>query len=206
MSNKHTILLAAIDNRTIIFPILCLVAYIFGRIPFAIYIAKLKGIDLLKEGSKNPGASNVIRLAGWKYGIIAILLDAFKGFLPTLLALILLDYNHPKAIVVLICAVLGHSFPITRKGGKGVATTAGGMLALYPIVAIIAAIGWFVIMKIFKTPAIASLTCGLFFTVSIIFIEKSTIVKILIILSYLLLVVRHFGNILRLFKGNENQV
>jgi glycerol-3-phosphate acyltransferase PlsY len=205
-NNLIGIILGAITlDHSIILLALIPTAYLIGRIPFSVYVARMKGIDLLNEGSKNPGASNVIRLAGWKYGILAILLDAFKGFAPALIAQYIFDFNHIYAIVVLICATLGHSFPITRKGGKGVATTAGGMIAIYPVLTLIIAITWFAIMKIKRLPAVASLTCGAIFVIVVMFIENSWSVKVLILLSYCLLAFRHLPNILRLFRGNENQ-
>lgn len=184
---------------------LCVFAYLLGRIHFSVYVAKIKKIDLYNEGSKNPGASNVIRLAGWKFGILAILLDILKGFLPTLISMIIFKNNHLISLLVGFCSVMGHSFPITKKGGKGVATTAGGMLAIYPIPMLIALVIWVGITKIKKLPAVASLSSATIFVVYILFYEKNIWTKIIIIVCYFLLWIRHIPNLIRLIKNQENK-
>ena len=99
------------------------VAYLCGMLPSAILIAKSKGVDITTVGSGNPGASNVARALGTKYGIFVFALDALKGAVPV--AIIMIS-DRPVAYACAAAAVLGHVFPITRKfkGGKGVATGA----------------------------------------------------------------------------------
>ena len=99
-------------------------------------VARSRGVDILTQGSGNPGASNVARVLGAKWGALVFVLDAVKGALPAVVGLAL--DTRPGAYVLVSAAVLGHMFPATRHfhGGKGVATMAGAMLALHPIVSL----------------------------------------------------------------------
>ncbi|MCL1916080.1 MAG: glycerol-3-phosphate 1-O-acyltransferase PlsY [Desulfovibrionaceae bacterium] len=110
----------------------CVLAYLAGSIPFGLIIAKgLCGVDPRREGSRNVGATNVARLCGLPYGLLALAGDALKGFLPVWLALGRMESQW--ASLVGLAALLGHLFPIFLrfKGGKAVATTVGVFLALY---------------------------------------------------------------------------
>jgi acyl phosphate:glycerol-3-phosphate acyltransferase len=137
-----------------------LVAFFFGSIPFGLIIAKAKGIDIREHGSGNIGATNVLRVVGKKYGITCLLLDALKGFIPVAIATNLiqidgraiqvpLSFLDPWAlflpatealkgqtvqILTALAAVLGHNYSpwVAFKGGKGIATSAGVLLALMP--------------------------------------------------------------------------
>ncbi|MEO0075825.1 MAG: glycerol-3-phosphate acyltransferase, partial [candidate division WOR-3 bacterium] len=106
------------------------VGFIFGSIPFGYLIAKLKGIDIRQYGSKNIGFNNVRRVVGLKYAIPVLILDIAKGLLPVVFAAQL----EAIPIMVGLGAILGHSFTpwLSFKGGKGVATTIGVILALIP--------------------------------------------------------------------------
>ena len=113
---------------------LCLMAYLLGSMPFGLWVTQSRGIDLRSTGSGNIGATNVYRQAGWKLALIVFLLDGAKGTLPTLFAIHYLPapWMH---ILVGLCAILGHSYPVFAqfKGGKGAATGLGLLLALSPI-------------------------------------------------------------------------
>ena len=118
--------------------LITIIGYLLGAISFAVIIARSKGVDIFKEGSGNPGATNVKRILGKKWGYTVFSLDALKGF--TAAGLPLIVYGDVRlAVIGLIAAILGHSFSVFFKfrGGKGVATTIGGLLALMcPVVLI----------------------------------------------------------------------
>lgn len=113
-------------------------AYLIGSIPFGLLLSRSSGIDIRQHGSGNIGATNVSRLVGKKIGLLTLLLDAAKGFLPMLAAGLLLSSEVPKRdIVTALCGaavVTGHMFPVFLrfKGGKGVATALGIFLYLAP--------------------------------------------------------------------------
>ena len=124
------------------------ISYFCGTLPIAILIAKSKGIDITTFGSGNPGASNVARALGTKYGALVFVGDALKGALPVVAML----SNRPVAYACAAATVLGHVFPVTRKfkGGKGVATGAGSLLPLHPVLLIGAALTWLLVTKATK--------------------------------------------------------
>jgi glycerol-3-phosphate acyltransferase PlsY len=122
-------------------PLIVLAAFLAGSIPFGVIIAKRRGVDIRSAGSGNIGATNVARSVGTTLGILTLLLDAAKGALPVLAAgaLYLFSATNPAfdlhaSIVAAMAAVTGHVFPITLgfRGGKGVATALGALVALAP--------------------------------------------------------------------------
>jgi glycerol-3-phosphate acyltransferase PlsY len=118
----------------ILFPI---ASYLVGAIPFGLIVGRLAGIDVRTAGSKNIGATNVSRLLGKKLGLVTLVLDCLKGFLPIFAASHLLPDSASREIVLLLCgimAVVGHMFPLYLgfRGGKGVATGLGVFLFLSP--------------------------------------------------------------------------
>ena len=122
-----------------------IVSYFLGTFPSALIVAKRGGVDVTAAGSGNPGTSNVVRLLGWKYGLVVFLADVLKGSASVAIAWFVMN-TQPDALRVsylaYVCgyaAVIGHTFPITRKfvGGKGVATGGGVMYVLYPVMSLI---------------------------------------------------------------------
>jgi glycerol-3-phosphate acyltransferase PlsY len=105
-------------------------AYLLGSIPFGFLVGKLKGVDVLRIGSKSASSTNVSRALGWKWGIVSGVLDFSKGFLPTYLATTLLS-NHWQIVMVALLPMVGQVFPIFLrfKGGKGASTFYGATLA-----------------------------------------------------------------------------
>src|SRR5262245_36883985 len=108
------------------------VAWLLGTFPSAQLVARAKGIDVTAEGSGNPGASNVMRLIGWKAGLLVLVVDFSKGALAAGVGLAV--GGRPGAFVLGIAAIVGHTFPLWRKGGKGIATAGGALVVLYPYV------------------------------------------------------------------------
>ena len=179
------------------------VAYFVGTIPSAIVVARAKGVDITSFGSGNPGASNVGRALGFKYFAVVFLIDVAKGAIPTLLVL----SDRPAAYICGAAAVLGHVFPITRKfkGGKGVATGAGVLLPLFPIIMLICMVSWFSIMKLSKKAALASVLVVPLSLVLIVTVGNRASWEVFAFVGITLLIeIRHVSNIKRMLSGNEN--
>ncbi|MGP1345300.1 MAG: glycerol-3-phosphate 1-O-acyltransferase PlsY [Phycisphaerales bacterium] len=151
------------------------IAYLLGAIPFGFLIARAKGIDIRQHGSKNIGATNVRRVLGPSAGNLCLALDMLKGFIPVIAAgaaAALLTNPIPSPAIaalwlaVAIAAVIGHMYPIylALKGGKGVATGFGAILALWPlgtIAALTALFVWIATVKITRFVSIASCAAAL---------------------------------------------
>lgn len=186
-----------------------LVGYFLGAISFAVIIAKRRGVDILKEGSGNPGATNVKRVLGKKAGNLCFALDAVKGFLAALLPLLLVRDGPalPYAILGLVGAIIGHSYSvfIGFKGGKGVAVTMGGLLALAPLVLLGGILVWLATFYTSRYVSLASIIFG--FSLPLIAWmsgEPGVLIGFLALLAALI-AARHRGNIQRLLAGTENR-
>ncbi|HEX6289347.1 MAG TPA: glycerol-3-phosphate 1-O-acyltransferase PlsY [Herpetosiphonaceae bacterium] len=138
---------------------LLLIGYLVGSIPFSFLVAKTRGVDLRTVGSGNTGASNVWRTLGFRYFVVALILDIFKGWLPAFLAHSVFQVPAIVVIGVGICAVLGHVYPVFLgfKGGKAVATTGGVVMGFAPVLTALAAIVWTIVYKLSGYPSVASM-------------------------------------------------
>ena len=191
MSDGLFVLLAAIP------------AYLLGTFPTAILVARAGGHDVLAEGSRNPGASNVARLMGWKAGLIVLAGDAAKGAVAAGVGLAVA--GRSAAFVLGFLAVLGHTFPVTRRfrGGKGVATAAGLLVVLYPLIVLGLAVVWFVVARVFKLASVGSMLVAVLFPVAVALagyagweIAVTSALAVLVLL-------RHLPNLRRLVRGQE---
>lgn len=184
-----------------------LIGYLIGSISFASIIARIKGVDIFKEGSGNPGATNIKRVLGAKWGNLVFTLDASKGFISAGLPLILFEGDNRLAVVALIASILGHSFSIFLKfrGGKGVATTMGGLLALMWMVLFIGILIWLLLFFTTKIVALASIIFAVSLPITAYFIygHQDPRFYLGIILLFIILL-RHRANINRIFLGEEN--
>lgn len=178
--------------------------YALGTMPSAIVVARAKGVDITTFGSGNPGASNVARAIGWRYGIIVFALDAVKGALPA----VVMIGHRPSAYLCGAAAILGHIFPVTRKfkGGKGIATGAGVLLVLHPVIMIIAAVSWVAIMKLSKKASIASIAVVPLVIALLVVADKPGWEILAFIGLGILIEIRHLSNIKRLLTGSEPPV
>jgi len=202
-------------------------AYLLGSAPFGLWIARLHGVDLRKVGSGNIGATNVIRALGRKWGIFCFALDVLKGFVPMILVPLLeLGGSEPSAghllgwLAVGTAAILGHIFPIYLrfKGGKGVATSLGVVLGLWPyftVCGLAAFIIWLITVRIWRYVSLASiLAAGAFpilLLIAILFLEGWTFdslwpLFLVAVPMPLLVIFRHRANIQRLIAGTENKI
>jgi glycerol-3-phosphate acyltransferase PlsY len=187
--------------------IVTLIGYLIGSISFAFIIARSQGVDIFKEGSGNPGATNVKRILGAKWGNLAFVLDALKGFIAAGLPLIAYEGDNRLAVIALIAAIMGHSFSIFLKfrGGKGVATTMGGLLALMWMVLLIGISIWLILFFTTKIVALASIIFALSLPITAYFIFGHQDPRFyLSIVLMVFIVLRHRSNIVRIFTGKEN--
>lgn len=166
-------------------------------------MARSRGVDIVTQGSGNPGASNVARVLGNRWGALVFLLDALKGVLPAL-AGIALD-TRPGAYAMVSAAVLGHMFPVGRRfrGGKGVATMAGATVVLHPLVSVALSAVWMIARKTTGKASVASLaiTVGLPVGLAASGVPAWEIVAVVVLCA--LVLVRHIDNIKRLIARRE---
>jgi glycerol-3-phosphate acyltransferase PlsY len=182
-------------------------SYLFGAFPtgyILYYLSEKK--DIRGFGSQSMGATNVLRLKGWFFAIPVIIVDILKGFLPVFFALKL----FPDKRFALLCgflAVLGHCFPIyiKFKGGKGVATSVGmySSLAFTPLLVGIAV--FVIVIALTRYVSLGSILAMLSMPISIYFIQGNLDIAILGIAIFLLIVIKHGGNIRRLVDGKERK-
>lgn len=208
-----------------LFAILVGGSYLLGAIPFGLLIGLSRGVDIRQHGSRNIGATNAGRVLGRKYGLICLYLDILKGLIPSIVAGALL-VSAPidpgmlwQWMLVGLAAVLGHTFPIYLgfRGGKGVATTIGVALGVFPYftVGMIAALfGYFVARTISGMVSLGSLAIAVIFPLAVL---AYLVTSGLALAQYwpllavsgtlgLLIIVRHTANISRLIRGEEPAV
>jgi glycerol-3-phosphate acyltransferase PlsY len=166
-------------------------------------VGRARGVDILTQGSGNPGASNVARLLGAKWGAFVFFLDAVKGALPALAGLAL--DTRPGAYILVSAAVLGHMFPATRHfhGGKGVATMSGAMIVLHPVVSMVLLVVWLVVRSATHKASVASLALTVGLPVGIVISGAPAWEVVYVLALCALVMVRHIDNIKRLIARRE---
>ena len=187
--------------------------YVVGSISFAVLIAKSHGVDIFKLGSGNPGATNILRNLGTKAGYTCFLLDAFKGIGSALMGFGLARVLHVEtgelcAVAGLAGAIIGHSFSVFLgfRGGKGVATTVGGLFVILPWVMLIGVAIWLLTFYSTRFVSLASILLGVSLPVSALLLPRVSALGLgLCGLLAVILVVRHRSNIQRLLAGTENR-
>ena len=222
-------------NYLIIFIVCPLLGFLVGGIPFGVILTAARGIDIRTVGSGNIGATNVARALGRNWGICCFLLDVLKGALPTAtMGLLLARWQLNDSPVGFLAwalvgstAVLGHVFPVYLKfkGGKGVATSSGVALAIWPFYTLPALLGllaWLLVTLASRTVSAGSLAACLAFLISYsagfwIFDQPRWIIPawsvqsqwpllIAACLLPVLIIIRHRSNITRLLRGQEHQI
>ena len=214
-----------------IFIFAVIAAYLLGSIPFGLLIAKAHGKDLRSIGSGNIGATNVARALGRKWAYLCFLLDVLKGLIPMLATMLLIRplsiQSYAERIVLLwlwlavgCAAILGHIFPIYLKfkGGKGVATSLGVALGLWPYYTICASFAiaiWAVVVLIWRYVSLASITASIAFPLLLILAiilrpswDFINLWPLLIAATAipLMVIIRHRENIKRLLAGTESKI
>jgi len=184
-----------------------LLAYLLGSIPIGILLSRLKGQDPRKVGSGNIGATNVMRASGKALGILTLVGDILKGFLPTWLAL-RAGLAAPLVAAVAFAAFVGHLFPVYLrfKGGKGVATALGVFIALSPLAVLIDIAVFAVILITWRYVSLGSLAAAALMPVLLFAFRFPSPYVDLCLAMAILIFVKHARNIGRLCAGTENRV
>jgi len=185
------------------FWLLAILAYLLGSLSFAILLSRMTGLaDPRASGSGNPGATNMLRVAGKRLAILTLIGDLFKGLLPVLIAAHL-DFTVRDQAWLGLAAVIGHLYPIyfRFRGGKGVATAAGMLLGLYPPAALLALGAWLLTFTLTRTSSLAALTAAPL-TLPLLAWQQPAALLPMCVLSGLI-VWRHRGNLRDLWAGNE---
>ena len=197
-----------------------LFSYLIGAIPFGYLVARWRGVDIMKHGSGNIGATNVGRVLGRPFGVFVFLLDFAKGAVPTRAAMLWASAHAlglpPDSLPVTaaVAAFLGHLFPVYLRfrGGKGVATAAGAVSMLLPAPALAALLTWFFVLLASRYVSLASMIAA-----AVICLVRLTLtpqpwadahwlVTLFCLILAGLIVVRHRANVGRLLRGNENRL
>ncbi len=197
------------------------ISYLIGAIPCAyIFCRLIKGVDIRKSGSGNVGATNASRVLGKPLGIVVLLLDIFKGFLAVWLLAGLSIFkatgisSETLGVTLGLSCVAGHNWPIFLgfKGGKGIATTLGVLLALalqvseLKIILVFSLLTWIAAFIITRVVSVASILAGISLPIyAVLFGSPKAIVLFCVVLS-LLAVLRHLPNIKRIFQGEEPRI
>ena len=204
----------------IVLLILVLIAsYILGAVPFGYLIARWRGVDILRQGSGNIGATNVGRVLGRRLGILVFLLDFLKGALPVAVAK---GLERPElelapemlSVAAGVAAFLGHIFPIYLhfRGGKGVATGAGAVAELTPVPAAFSLLSWVAFLIVTRYVSLASLFAALLLCAARLLLtpapweREHLVVTLFCFVATALVVIRHHANIRRLLSGTENRL
>ena len=190
------------------YTIIAVLAYLLGSISFGMIVAKLAGGPNLREvGSKNTGATNVLRVMGLKIGLIVFVLDILKALIACIIGRVWLGLNG--AMLAGLAVVIGHNWPcfFQFKGGKGVASTLAVMLLTFPIPAIICYVIAIVLIATTKYVSLGSITLAALFAILVIATNWTNWLVILWVLIIAgLLIWRHHANIGRLLHGTENKL
>ena len=185
-----------------------LFGYLLGSVSTAIITCKLMGLpDPRSGGSKNPGATNVLRLGGKKAAAITLAGDMLKGFIPALVAVLM---GMPDDVIAAsgIAAFLGHLYPVFYgfAGGKGVATLFGVLLGTHWLVGFSTVATWLIIAKVFKISSLSALIAALLAPVFVWLFMQSTVITVTASIMTVLLYWRHRSNITNLLSGKEDKI
>ncbi|MDR0364097.1 MAG: glycerol-3-phosphate 1-O-acyltransferase PlsY [Bacteroidales bacterium] len=200
-----------------------IIAYLLGSIPSSVWIGRIFfGKDVRQYGSGNAGATNTFRTFGWKAGVFVLVFDVFKGWMAVFISsLFTSDYFSSEQVInyEVICAalaVVGHVYPIFAgfKGGKGVATLVGIMIALLPWETATAVVIFIIVMLLSGYVSLSSIIAGILFPVIVIFLPKIFLTLLPaawseIFFAFLIAVfipITHLKNIKRLLKGTEKKL
>lgn len=184
--------------------------YLLGSLPFGFLVAKAYGVDIFKVGSRNPGATNVKRVLGPKAGNSVLALDMLKGAAATwwpTLPFVETEHQWVLSLIGVVAAVIGHAFSIfTRfKGGKSVATAAGGLFVLIPGACLIAGATWVVAFFAARYVSLASILGAVAVIVASWLLDYPVAVSVITTVLAGFIIIRHHENIRRLLNGTESR-
>jgi glycerol-3-phosphate acyltransferase PlsY len=194
-----------------------IIAYLFGSIPTSLWWGRaFHGVDVREHGSRNAGATNTFRVLGWRSGVPVLLIDIAKGFIPVRILPNMsgLQPDSPEwmwlRVVLVIAAVVGHLYPVFAgfRGGKGVATSLGGILAVHPGAAAICVGVFALVFMVSRYVSLGSLCAALTFPLAVALLyQETSAVKVGFAVALCLLVFyTHRQNIGRLLRGEENRM
>jgi acyl phosphate:glycerol-3-phosphate acyltransferase len=186
-------------------------AYVVGSIDFAVVVARMHGVDIHEVGSGNPGASNVLRSIGRFPAAMVLVGDTLKGVIAAAMGMIAAASTDPQvhwAFLAGLCGVIGHCYPVFHrfKGGKGVATGLGVLVFTVPLVAGIVVAGWLLLAKLTKTASMASMIVVLASIPLALWQGVGGLALAWLLMTIVLVVWRHRGNIQRMIRGSEQKV
>ncbi|HUU39748.1 MAG TPA: glycerol-3-phosphate 1-O-acyltransferase PlsY [Desulfatiglandales bacterium] len=192
------------------FMLLFIGAYLLAAIPSGLLISrKVEKLDITKAGSGNIGAANVAREVGLKWGLITLLIDILKGFVPVVAAHYLIGSSAgiSEALkgIIGISALLGHQFPVYHyfKGGKGVATCLGVFLAISPISCLFSVIIFIILVYLWRYISLGSISAAVTMPLWLYIMGHSTTIIFLSMIMSFLIIFQHRANIQRLIQGTE---
>jgi len=189
-----------------------LIAYLIGSVSFAVVVSKIMGLpDPHSYGSGNPGATNVLRSGSKKAAILTLAGDALKGLAAVLLARHFgpaYGVDDTGIAMVALAVFLGHLFPVFHRfaGGKGVATAAGILFAIDPILGAGTLATWLIIAFFFRYSSLAALISAIFAPFFYVLMNGVDIMAGAILVITILLIARHRGNIAKLLAGKESRI
>ncbi|MEK8048840.1 glycerol-3-phosphate 1-O-acyltransferase PlsY [Ideonella sp. DXS22W] len=188
------------------------VAYLIGSLSFAVIVSKLMRLpDPRTYGSNNPGATNVLRSGSKKAAALTLLLDALKGYVPTaLVSYYAADFGLVDATIAFVgvAAFLGHLYPVffKFKGGKGVATALGVLLAYEPMLGVATLIVWVLVAAMFRYSSLAAIIASVFAPFFTLMFFDRPVVALAVTIMSLMLIWRHWRNIMNLVAGKESKL
>lgn len=197
-------MIAASVGSMIATAVAVLAGYLIGTFPSAVLIAGRRNLDIEASGSGNPGASNIARTLGWRAGLVVFALDAAKGAVAAGIGWWLL--GRPGAYLIGAAAILGHLFPIGRRGGKGVATGAGVLAVVHPILVPLVLGVWWIAGRLSGTASIASAAAAITVPVTLIAVGTPPLEVLATVGIVAMILLRHVGNFRRLATGSEHRL
>ena len=181
-------------------------SYLVGTFPTAVLVTRRRGIDPTRTGSGNPGATNVLRVAGRRAGAAALVGDVLKGAVPAAVGWAV--GGHGLGVACGLAAVVGHVLPVTRgfRGGKGVATGAGMAVVLFPAAALVAVAAFAVAVAVSRTASLGSIVAAVVLPVAAAAFGAPGAEVAALAAASALIVVRHRENIVRIGRGTERRL
>jgi acyl phosphate:glycerol-3-phosphate acyltransferase len=192
-------------------------SYLIGSVPWGYLVARSKGVDIRQHGSGNIGTANVLRVMGKKWGYLVFICDFLKGFLSVKLGSLVAAYFQGNlvlgSVIAAIACVLGHDYPVWLgfKGGKGIATLIGTVLALFPpLIFVSFGVVWIAVFVIGRFTSLASISAAIALPVAVSLIVAKTEPGFPLLVGFsvfmaALAIWRHRSNIVRLLNGRENR-
>jgi len=190
---------------------IALIAYLIGSIPTALIVGKKHNVDIRHHGSGNLGGTNTFRVLGKKAGFTVSIVDISKGFVATLIGLLIgrlilgESLATEGAAVAALMVSIGHAYPIFAqfRGGKSVSTGAGAMLVLSPQILLFGIIVFVIVLFTTRIVSLSSITAALTVLIVTVIIDDSWLVRLLVLLLALFIIYRHRSNIERIINGKE---